>query len=346
MRQGAALAFVLTLTCGGSAWAAPSQVALVHASTEDATTKEALTRVRAELSTAGFEVVDVDAPPGSDPLASVEASDRPGHPFAIIRVEPTRGGAAADVWIADRVTGKTLLRHVDVLPSPRAAAVLAVRTLELLRASLLEAELPRPSSDPLIREAPWPEPPPAVMRWVHEADRVPLVAPFAAEAAVGWLYSGDLGSELAPMLRVWWAPWRTLAARGSFIGPANARNFTAADGVATIRQELARFEIVWLPEVGIPWLVPTLSLGVGACHMGITGVASSPYFARSDDTWAGVADAGAGAAFRLGNRVAIVLEGHALMMWPRTYVEIGSARFAATGNAPSAIGTLGGLVAF
>ena len=57
-------------------------------------------------------------------------------------------GAFADVWISDHVTGKTVVRRLEVGAGPNATAVLAIRALELLRASLLEIAAKAPPSEP------------------------------------------------------------------------------------------------------------------------------------------------------------------------------------------------------
>ncbi len=98
-------------------------------------------RVVAELESLGFVAVVVD--PGSEPLsrASLELSARRAGAMAAIRAVPSERGI--EVWIADRVTGKTVLReaHGRRRPPDRDAA-LALRVVELLRASLLEVALP------------------------------------------------------------------------------------------------------------------------------------------------------------------------------------------------------------
>jgi hypothetical protein len=102
-------------------------------------------RVRAELESLGFDatLVDPDAEPAS--RVSLEAAARRVAAIAAIRAVPSAGGV--EVWIADRVTGKTVLRQIamDDAPSRDAADrddALALRVVELLRASMLETMLP------------------------------------------------------------------------------------------------------------------------------------------------------------------------------------------------------------
>ncbi|WP_437734540.1 hypothetical protein [Sorangium sp. So ce1335] len=141
-------------------------------------------RVVAELESLGFRTVILD--PAADEPASrafLEASARDAGAIAAIRAVPSGGGV--EVWIADRVTGKTVLREMaddaGDAGAPGRDAALALRVVELLRASLLEAALPAPPpgelpATPEIREklrilapaaladAPSPSPPPPALR--------------------------------------------------------------------------------------------------------------------------------------------------------------------------------------
>jgi len=99
-------------------------------------------RIVAELESLRLTAIVVD--PGEAPAsrAALEASARRVGAIAAIRAVSADGGA--EVWIADRVTGKTVLRAVPAAPSAAEPdAALALRAVELLRASLLEAALPR-----------------------------------------------------------------------------------------------------------------------------------------------------------------------------------------------------------
>ncbi len=130
-------------------------------------------------------------------VRTVEASSRDGRAevervegsFATIAIVTTDLGAAADVWIADRLTGKTVVRRV-VVPDPAlptAASDLAVRSVELLRASLLELREPSQRGRELPEEisrfpAPTPTPvtatiPPTATASAPSPPPLPLAAP-------------------------------------------------------------------------------------------------------------------------------------------------------------------------
>ena len=164
-----------TIAMGGVAEAA-SRVAVVVPRDPDATTREATTRLEAELRGAGFEVVSVPAPPGGDARAAVEATSVEPRPIATIAIQPTAGGAVADVWVADHLSEKTLVRKIRVDDADPSSAVstLAIRAVERLRASLLElrepARAPRRVPADVAR---WIEPPPAAAPALPESPRGP-----------------------------------------------------------------------------------------------------------------------------------------------------------------------------
>lgn len=118
------------------------RVAVFVSGPADEQALEIKTRLRAELAGAGFESVSVQLTvEGHD---SVEDAARRTGSVAAIGVNRF-GGVDAEVWVADRVTGKTVLRRVAVQSlTADAAAIFAIRAVELLKASLLELEESHP----------------------------------------------------------------------------------------------------------------------------------------------------------------------------------------------------------
>jgi hypothetical protein len=123
--------------------------------------------LRAELANLGLNVLVVDR--GDHELSPGELTEaaRRNRAFAAFRVLVAQG--KVEVWLADRVTGKVLLREVLKTPSQQSdtseSAVIA-RAVELLRASLLEldvderpvGEVARPKSLPKALAPPGPRP--------------------------------------------------------------------------------------------------------------------------------------------------------------------------------------------
>ncbi|KYF96237.1 hypothetical protein BE20_04400 [Sorangium cellulosum] len=119
--------------------------------------EEATVRLTGELRAVGFSVRSAEGTSGTDGRAQVEAAA--GTLAAIAILESDRG-AAADIWVADHVMKKTVVRRVE-LGDPEvtnAVSDLAVRSAELLRASLVEVIGAR------RRELP-----PEIARWIAQA---------------------------------------------------------------------------------------------------------------------------------------------------------------------------------
>ena len=138
----------------------------------DATSDPFVSRIKAEITSLGLEVV-VRAPKGS-----IEASARAAHAVAAVRMLPS--GKGLEVWMADATSGRSLLRQmiVDEAPEGPNQNIVALQTAELLRTSLFPHQ---PAA------APKPLPPPPVQVVVQVAPPAP--PPASGESAL----SGSLG---------------------------------------------------------------------------------------------------------------------------------------------------------
>lgn len=100
-------------------------------------------RLQAELRALHFEVPDVEIAPGLPSRAQLEAAARQRDAVAAVRIVPSSAGV--EVWIVDRMTGKTVLREIVTTEAGSASgdATIALRVVELLRASLMELDAAR-----------------------------------------------------------------------------------------------------------------------------------------------------------------------------------------------------------
>jgi hypothetical protein len=267
---------------------------------------------------AGFEITWVDRAPG-DGRAQVESAADSGENFATVAFNREGSGAFAHVWISDHVTGKTVVRRLEVGQASNAATVLAIRALELLQASLLELSLPRPAAAPLRK------PPPDVLAWVRPvplpAAAEPLLAgPSLGISALGLVGTRGLGFALGPSLRFshglgegWFA---RLAIAGPLLGPEPER----MEGSAILHQELATLDLGLSTDarpLGVyGWI------GAGVFHLHTAGSATPPFRATSDDVVSFASNAGIGVNARLGQRIALSSELGVLWLVPHPVVVI------------------------
>ncbi|WP_437310302.1 hypothetical protein [Sorangium sp. So ce388] len=342
---------------------AASRVAIVEADADDPLVREAATRLRAELGAAGFEVVSVPRARDADARdvrAALERAARDEGAFAAAALFRSRAGATADLWIVDRVTQKTVVRTVEVAGAA-APSVMAVRAVELLQASLLEANLLASRPSPGGAAADSVAVPDDVRRWMAPvrrqaaadpaAERPGMLAGIGVEAGLAALQStGGVGPALGPALRLSYGGGAAgggvlpagLAARLTFAGPTLAPALEGALGTVSVRQEMALLEAVWALETGGA-VSPVLSAGVGGFHLFISGDPLPPLRSATGEVWSVAAALGAGAGLRVTERAALLLDAHAIFAEPRAVVTLGGERLGSAGR-PTIAGFLGLLV--
>jgi len=318
---------VLTLLLVHSvAWSA-SRVAILQPDDSDVVLSEAVTRLRAELAGAGFEVVMI-ASAGSDVRAGLERWGPGPAPAATLALSRVEGNAAIDVWVADRVSGKTSVRRIDAVASSEIVpAALAIRAVDLLRASLLETTLP--GSDPA----------PDLGALLPVKRERGLLEGTSASLGVGVLHSfAGLGPAAVPVVRFTQTVYRQLALRFEFAGPAFGPSVASSVGSADIRQELATCGAILAVKRG--QFAPYFSAAMGAYHLHATGRATPPNGSKSGDAWAVTTEVGAGIAVRMGASSVLLAEVEGLVTFPGAEVELGG--FAsARGGRPSFLGSVG-----
>jgi hypothetical protein len=344
------LAVVFTFFISSTAFAAErARVALAMPADPDDIQAEVATRIRAELETALFEVVTVPLDAGTDPRQGVESAAIEPKPIATVAVVRLQNRPAVDVWVSDRVTGKTLVKRVDVGRKADAeiTSALAIHAVELLRASLLEM---RTQSARREARTEGPSPiPNEVVDWVDRAvlpeKPKPLYARPAISVAAAAIYSATgMGPAFAPVVRASVGAPNGVAARISFAGPGFGAELKGARGTAFVRQELALAEFVYAPSRR--WLSPIFSIGVGGYHLYTRGESTDPaYGGATSEAWAILADAGIGLAARLTPGAAILLDVHGFMTQPSTHLYIGDASIGTVGR-PSSLTSLGLVATF
>ncbi|MGC4093987.1 MAG: hypothetical protein QM756_39980 [Polyangiaceae bacterium] len=187
---------------------ADEKLRIVVVRTEAETTT--LRRLEAELRSLDLVVVPAELTGGGESRLRLEQLARSQH--AIAAVHLVAHGAKVEVWIADRVTNKTVFRELTSEASARDATddSIAVGVAELLRATLMEVNAPpKPKGDfaatPELRALAYPSlqaPPP-------EPIRLRLSLSLGGEAglrgiglsafgggSLGWLADSGLGLEL------------------------------------------------------------------------------------------------------------------------------------------------------
>lgn len=332
-----AIAVVAAVLLGAAAAQAASRVALLTAPTDDPVVRQATTLLVAELEAAGFEVVVAPRDASRDVRLDIEAAATRLQPVATYAILPRSDGAALDLWLEDRVTGKLVIRRVAVAPgSKEPAADLALKAVELLRGSLLEVAA-RQQAEPA------PVPVPAdVARFVSSAVSEPprhFLRGLGVALGGGALASTDLGPAFAPVLRLSWGHRTGRAVRVTMHGLGSSVVVSAPEGSADVRQSLALGEGLVVFRLGARFQ-PVLGVGAGVLRLRGEGTSASTIFPEgSGTTHAALVAAHAGIAARLGQRSALILDASLLGAFPSTRILIAS-REAARGGGLGLLATL------
>jgi hypothetical protein len=314
-------------------------VALLRPSSSTALAKEAVNRIQGELTAEGFEVVIVDSPvawePGSSP---VEAADA----IATIELVVDAQQHVAELRVIDRLTNKSVTRRTAIaaLADSQLAEVLAVRAVELLRASLVEL---------LIQS----HPPPAetvpraaqvagqrvASTWAENALEMGRRSNWGFEAGSALLLGfGNVGPALLGVVRVRFALNRSIQLRATAAGLGTQPQVTGRVGSANVSQQLDLIELV-----AVAWpdrfVHPFASIGAGALYTAVDGHAVWPYGGHQGTGWSAAVDAGLGAELRLSQRFDLAVEAHAFVTSPEQVVRFLGQDVARIGE-PSLLGTL------
>jgi hypothetical protein len=304
-------------------------VVLVRPPDSDPLLSEAFNRLRAELTLQGFEasVVELDASTSS-PQALAELAQKEGA-FAGISLTRRVGAPAAEVCIADRVTGKISLRTLALNQGPDSPSVLAVRAADLLRSSLREyaAERGPPPGVIGVESNPMPV---AVERFA----RVPA-ARFRLDARAALLGATQrIGPGYAPSLGFSYRIQDRVGLGLLVTGPAVGASYKTDFGTASVRQELVLGRVIATAFQSTAFeLRPTLAAGVYRLDArGELSDTQSPQLqARSAAVTSFAAGVGLDADLRLSHALLLGAELSAFELAPRPAVAVYRAEYSFIG---------------
>jgi hypothetical protein len=330
-------AVLMTVNVPRSAFAEAPRVLLVRPAGAAREVKIALVRVQGELTADGFQVVPIEAEPGASSASSLSQAESADGATAVglfLNAE----GTSAELWVVDKLTDKTVVRHLTTAGQSENALpeVLAVRVVELLRASLLELMVERKRV--AVHSAPrgaerarqW-----AVLRLEARGAR----PRWAVEAGIAAIWSpGQVEAAVESVVRGRFAVMDSWHVRASFIGLGTHPEVSGVGGRAAIEQWNGLVETLFSPLNGAA-LQPTCSLGLGVFHTSVSGAASWPYQGLRDSQWALAADAGLGFAWRFASRLELSIEGHGLWTTPEPIVRFVTADGARIAH-PALVGSL------
>ena len=268
-------------------------------------------RLREEIEALGLAVRSV---PAETPDVPLETRARSANAVAAVRIAPS-GTGAVEMTIVDRATGKTVSRRlaIDTANDPASAELIATRTVELLRASLMELA----SEHPARGEIPVP---PAV-------DEISTSQTYRSSATRFSLAAGPslaLSSGVGPSFGAWAAFGVTLAepfgVTLEFTLPITAAGLVTDEGrIDALVTQYRVGGMFDLPLGGSSFALRGVA-GILLARVALEGSASTPYTGASDDLLAVAPWLGARGRLALGPSFALVAGGDVAFAFPRVVI--------------------------
>jgi hypothetical protein len=310
----AALAFIWLF---GAAPARAASVVIVRPANSPPVMVETLVRLRGELISAGFDTEIVEGPPRTatgDSRAELEQLAARRGADAVVAIVGDLSPDSVEVWVVDKVTGKSVVRRVLFDPTAtRASTTLAIRAIELLRSSFLEIDL---AARDRRSEPGAAAPPPTVVRFVETARPERQPERFAVEVGGAAVMSLDgIGPAVLPIVRFDWVlgPWFTTQVALSGLG--TRPSVADQTGSAQVAQGYGLLGGSVRFRAGAR-VRPFAVLSAGVLRTAVEGRADAPNQGRSVGQWSFLADAGLGALVRLPDRFYVSLAAHAQLAEP------------------------------
>lgn len=300
-------------------WASPTLaalVALVRPLNPARGMTEAIARIKGELGSAGFvvevhdgaleDLADGESRRWLEQLAARRGAD------AVIAVIGDTAPDSVEVWVVDKVTGKSVVRRIPFgASSAQGPQALAIWAVELLRASFLEINL----SPMTGLRRPKSPPPPTVARFVDIEKKSEWPRGFGVELGGSASASfGGVGPMLLPMARFDWNTQQWFV-QATVAGFGSRPTVEASAGSARVAQSFALLGVGY-PFSGGNHLMPRVSFAMGALHTEVEGRAALPQKGRTLDQWSLLLNAEVGTAVALADHYLLTLSANVQLAQP------------------------------
>jgi len=314
-------------------------VLMLSSPAEDELTRSATLRIAGEFGAALFQVVTRPMEPGLDLMAQIERAGSDLSPvaaFAIVR-DPDEGSSGVVVWVSNRMTRTTTVQRVQIRSGngERAAAQLAVETVDFLRASL-------PGLWPLDIGAP------ARGGGAATPDASSVASSARLRLAVGaGLFAGfdSVPASWAPALALTYGRVDGVGLRVTLAGLGPGASLSAADGTgARVDRAMLTLGLVRLFRADRR-VQPLLSAAAGVHHLGAQGTGAPAAREHDGSAFSALITAGGGVAVALGSHMALTVEAEGIMTWPSVVVRTDDMDLARL-NRPSIFAHAGMLATF
>jgi hypothetical protein len=297
-------------------------VLLLSPQVEDELTRNATLRIVGEFGAALFQVVTTPVDPSVDLMVQLETAGSERSPLAAFAIArgPDQSSNEVAVWVSNRMTRTTSVQHVRIRTEniDRAAAQLAVETVDLVRASVA-------GFWPLDSASPGHDRYGAAVSSTRERDGASS-GPARLRLAIGAGFFRDAGtvpSSWSPEIAVSYGRPDRIEARLTLAGLGSGTDVSAGDGTgARLQRALLSLGIVRLFRAD-RLLQPLLSAAAGVHRLDVQGTGAPAAREHGPSAWAALLSAGGGCALVLGAHLALIAEVEALFLAPAAVVRVG-----------------------
>jgi hypothetical protein len=290
------------------------------------------TRLERDLRSLGLAVLVLSATPeNSNGAEALQRTARSLGGMAAIRVLAEARGS--ELWLSDPATNHTLSRSLAPPPSSTGdPSEIALGTLELLRASMMELH----AQSPAAPTAPRPEP---------SAPRVVTPEPQLAAFSVSGGLAVDLGlRSVGPSLSTLWAiGWQVggcFGLRAFAAQPLSAQHGEVPEGRVEVEPLLLGGGLGCSFVRSGAQLWPRVSLGVAGARIATRGAAVDPLRSSSSDTWLAGGYGMLGLGLRVARDVNVNLDATGVLLPTPPVILVGEKQVA-TWGAPGSMISLG-----
>lgn len=271
------------------------RVTIVAASTED----PLITALQGELGTLGFEAGAHAEPDESVSFAELRDIASAEGVAAAIWIAPDRSEVV--VWVDDRGKGRAIVRELPTEAEGATDEVIVLRVVELLRASLREAEADQAATEQGPQPLPEPHPPldpDDEPRRTWAADLGPAIAGAP----------GGIGASAHVAASVRYMPHHRIGVRLAALAPTLGPRVEAEGGSAriSVAQVVAGPHVAFRHHERV--VQPDAGLAVGLSIVRVDGRAEAPLVGQTDHVLGFTGRLGAGVAFVVAPMVALRLD--------------------------------------
>jgi len=269
-------------------------------------------RLRQEIESLGLFVKWLPAERAR--LPSLEQEAATAGAVASIRIAPM-GGNDVDMTIFDRATGKTVSWKLVAASTadPAAGELLATRSVELLRASLLEMAARAAPTPPLKEKPPAPSKAPPAPE-----------APDSLSLQVGpsVLYSADLSTGVHVLSALTWMPFARAGLSASLLSPVLPARLVRPEGEVELHGSFYRLGAVLEVAGSNSPVSLRLTAAAGLGRLQLRGAASPNYLGATETRLVACPSLGVTARLALAPHLRLFTDVAGSIAFPKTVIRL------------------------